>query len=649
MARRLNTMLTELRFRRDLKMIRQDGLKKLFKAEIDRMNGLMDDIVTAAKATGSLDDPRHLEADLASGWAFRMLERFGTAMDLSFQDNCPGRQFLSENGVPDEFIPVIAETFEQERQFARSAMFENTLRQEMENADVTKSRLNLERARSETFRAKADVLLNTRSLYPIDFLESANDRPLPNATVEDLPLEVVATPEEDAGTEASLGGDDEPLHQTTGTGTEAPQQETVSDPVQDDELAAGNRPVLLPVSQFMEIFEIWKRNKGTNWTKETARDARNAVKMFSEVLDKFHVEHTGLIRQAHLAAFRDFLGLLPKHYGQSPRMSALTAPELEELGLKMIDEADDDEPAKVGLAAGTVRKHFSNLTSFRDVLAGRGHKIIQFETKGLMPTKREAKEQSEPTPKPGPDKTERMFQMPIFTGVESETDQMTAGPRTIHSSLYFIPLMLVYTGMRRAEAAGLSVNDIEKLPDGWAIEIRKNNIRRLKKKQSERTLPLPPELLRLNFLDYVEEIRSLGYDALFPELINPYKGQRTDPGDRFYKNFMPLFVDNAAKGGPYWNRAIHSLRHGHADTLKQNGVSPELIEDIHGRQKETETGRRYTNPAGLPLVSELLANYPVVSAHLEPKPIELLSFVAAKEPAPWFEDPDKKRGRRGKR
>lgn len=578
-----------------------------------------------------------------------MLERFGTAMELSFQDNCPGHLFLGENGVPDEFIPVIAETFEQERQFARSAMFENTLRQEMKNADVTKSRLNLERARTETFRAKADVLLNTRSLYPIEFHENANGRPLHSAPVQDLPLKVVATPEEEYETEASLVADDIPPKQTTGSTSEAPKQETGPDPVQDDELAAGDMPVLLPVSQFMDIFEIWKRNKGEGWTKDTANDARNAVKMFSEVLDKFRVEHTGQIRQAHLAAFRDFLGLLPKNYGQSPRMRALTAPELEELGLKMIDEADDEAPAKVGLAAGTVRKHMTNLQSFRDMLAGRGHRIIQFETKGLMPSKRDAQEQSALAPKPGPDKTERMLQMPIFTGVESETDQMTAGPNTIHSSLYFIPLMLVYTGMRRAEAAGLTVNDIEKLPNGWAIEIRENKIRRLKKKQSERTLPVPPEMLRLNFLDYVEEIRSLGYDALFPELINPFKVLNADPGDRFYKNFMPLIVDNAAKGGPYWNRAIHSLRHGHANTLKQNGVSPELIEDIQGRQKETETGRRYTNPAGLPLVSQLQENYPVVTAHLDPKPIELLSCVAAKQPAPWFEDPDKKRGRRGKR
>ncbi|MEP2705520.1 MAG: tyrosine-type recombinase/integrase [Roseibium sp.] len=630
-------------------MTREDGLKKLFKAEIDRMNDLMDDIVTAAKATGSHDNPGHLEADLTSGWTFRLLERFGTAMNLSFKNDCAGRQFLAEHSVPDDFIPVIAETYQQERKFARSTMFENALKQEMEDVGLNITRLNLERARSETFRAKADVLLNTRSLYPIAFRDNANDQSLTKAAAQDAPLKIVKASEEDVSPEASVGDDDQLPNEKKVSGPEAQQQETASDPVQDDELAAGNRQVLLPVSQFMDIFEIWKRNKGEGWTAETARDARNAVRMFTEVLEKFNVVHTGQIRQAHLAAFRDFLGLLPKNYGQSTRMRALTAPELEDIGLKLLDEADDETDAKVGLAAATVRKHMTNLQSFRDVLASRGHTIIQFETKGLMPSKRAAQEQAALTAKPGPDKTERLFQMPIFTGVESETAQMTVGPRTIHNSLYFIPLMLVYTGMRRAEAAGLSVNDIEKLPNGWAIEIRENKIRRLKKKQSERTLPVPPEMLRLNFLDYVEEIRSLGYDALFPELINPFKVLNADPGDRFYKNFMPLIVDNAANSGPYWDRALHALRHGNADTLKQNGVSPELIEDIHGRQKETETGRRYTNPAGMPLVSELLAKYPVVSAHLEAKPVELLSFVAAKEPAPWFEDPDKKRGRRGKR
>ncbi|MEP4441889.1 MAG: DUF6538 domain-containing protein [Hyphomicrobiales bacterium] len=56
MARRLNTMLAEMRLRRDLRATRQDGLKALFKAEIDRMNDMMDDLVTTAKATGSMQN-----------------------------------------------------------------------------------------------------------------------------------------------------------------------------------------------------------------------------------------------------------------------------------------------------------------------------------------------------------------------------------------------------------------------------------------------------------------------------------------------------------------------------------------------------------------------------------------------------------------
>ncbi|SHM65331.1 site-specific integrase [Roseibium suaedae] len=224
-----------------------------------------------------------------------------------------------------------------------------------------------------------------------------------------------------------------------------------------------------------------------------------------------------------------------------------------------------------------------------------------------------------------------------------------SGGETIHNSLYFLPMILVYLGMRRVEAAGLMVDEVVETASGWAFDIKSNEIRGLKTPQSARLLPVPPEMLRLGFLGYIEKVRSLGYRQLFPELCNPFDRKNADPGDRFYKNFSPLFIANAANGGPQWIRVLHALRHGHADTLKQNGVSPELIEDIQGRDGASQTAIRYTNPAGLPLLKDLLSRYPVVTGHLEPKPIRLLSFVEAKEPAPWFEDLDVKRGLRGKR
>lgn len=44
MSRRLNTMLAELSMRPGLGMTRQEGLRELFKAEINRMNELMEDL-----------------------------------------------------------------------------------------------------------------------------------------------------------------------------------------------------------------------------------------------------------------------------------------------------------------------------------------------------------------------------------------------------------------------------------------------------------------------------------------------------------------------------------------------------------------------------------------------------------------------------
>ncbi len=600
---------------------------------------MMDDLVTASKATGTSHKSYHLEADLMNGWAFRLLEVFGTATDLSFDVDCPGRRHLLQHNVPVDFIPVIAETYRQERQFARTHLFEKPLKDDMGDVGLDVTRLNIERARSEIFRAKADVLLNTQSLYPST--EKPEPEPIARELIpcdEPLSLQPVLEPAavHAAARQEALPATSEPRTVETKI-------------IEDGEIVADESPANLPVADFLEKFDILLRNKRKEWRPETASDVGVVVRMFIDILVENGVEHSGQIRQAHLAALRDYFSLVPTNYGQSSRLRSLSVPELRALGQKMLEEADDDSGARVGLGAQTIRKHLGNLQTFRDFLAARGHSIVSFEMKGLRPSKKRASELASLTPKPGPDKTELMFQMPVFSGCVSEVEMALSGSETIHNSLYFLPMMLVYLGTRRAEAAGLTVDDVVKTASGWAIDIKSNEIRSLKTPQSARMLPAPPEMLRLGFLDYVEKVRSLGYRPLFPELCNPFDRKNADPGDRFYKNFNPLFVANAAKGGPHWLRVLHALRHGHADTLKQNGVSPELIEDIHGRDGASQTTIRYTNPAGLPLLKDLLSRYPVVTGHLEPKPIRLLSFVDAKEPAPWYEDPVGKRGMRGKR
>ena len=50
------------------------------------------------------------------------------------------------------------------------------------------------------------------------------------------------------------------------------------------------------------------------------------------------------------------------------------------------------------------------------------------------------------------------------------------------------------------------LDEIVQTEGHWSIQIKANEIRRIKNAQSHRLLPVPNELLRLNFIEYVERL-----------------------------------------------------------------------------------------------------------------------------------------------
>jgi integrase len=74
-----------------------------------------------------------------------------------------------------------------------------------------------------------------------------------------------------------------------------------------------------------------------------------------------------------------------------------------------------------------------------------------------------------------------------------------------HCALYFVPILIYYTGCRHEELCGAMVDDV--IFDNGEIpylHIAKNERRRIKNAQSQRDVPLHPEVLRLNFLGLCE-------------------------------------------------------------------------------------------------------------------------------------------------
>ena len=53
-----------------------------------------------AKRNGRGGNVEEMELDLEAGWAYQLLAKFGTRVDLSLENDCAGLTYLLKNGVP---------------------------------------------------------------------------------------------------------------------------------------------------------------------------------------------------------------------------------------------------------------------------------------------------------------------------------------------------------------------------------------------------------------------------------------------------------------------------------------------------------------------------------------------------------------------
>ena len=96
---------------------------------------------------------------------------------------------------------------------------------------------------------------------------------------------------------------------------------------------------LLPLGEFADACDKTVKNKGDEWTKATANDARALVRIFIGILGEHGIEHSGKIMQWHIGCLRQHFNDIPTRYGQSARMRAMSNAELRQEALRMAEEA----------------------------------------------------------------------------------------------------------------------------------------------------------------------------------------------------------------------------------------------------------------------------------------------------------------------
>ena len=153
----------------------------------------------------------------------------------------------------------------------------------------------------------------------------------------------------------------------------------------------------------------------------------------------------------------------------------------------------------------------------------------------------------------------------------------TTGPYATAASssrtwAFWAPLIALFHGLRSAEILGLEARDVATEDSVIVFKVRHNAARRLKNDQSERIVPLHPELISLGFVAYVSKQSAAG--LLFPDL----------PGDKGPS------IDAAGKVLMRWIRnsfpdpdlVFQSFRHTWTDALREAEIPDEIQERLGG-------------------------------------------------------------------
>jgi integrase len=315
-------------------------------------------------------------------------------------------------------------------------------------------------------------------------------------------------------------------------------------------------------------FEGWKKVKAR--PQDTLKEYERAITQFVELHGDLSIVQ---IRRSHARQFREALQEVP--WPRTGNLLKAALPELAQWGR--------DHPEEPQISTSTVNKQLGAVQTI--ALWARDNGLIPDDVAWADPFSRMRLEEDDPDREPfTPAELRKLFAAPVFT----EGERPIGGRG---EAAFWLPMLGLFSGARQSELAGLSVPEIrtDESSGVTALFITKDRERgkRLKTRQSQRAVPVHSELVKLGFLDYVQDARRThGDDAwLFP-LIAPGTGGVKAWSKWFGRYLREAGINDRAK-------VFHSFRHNFKDALRAAGVGEEVHDALTGHSTRGEVSREY--------------------------------------------------------
>jgi len=184
-----------------------------------------------------------------------------------------------------------------------------------------------------------------------------------------------------------------------------------------------------------------------------------------------------------------------------------------------------------------------------------------------------------------PEELKAIFHAPLYTGcIDDMRGYNKEGPNHPKRGKYWVPLLALFHGLRSNEACQLYTEDIGQEGEIPYLNIREDldeerkTEKRIKNFASWRKIPLHPEILKMGFLEYVEERKKDPSSLrLFPTLaISKNTARYSHVFGKWFRYFLMAACGYRPKA------TFHSFRHHFRTALMNAGVSRELAEALGG-------------------------------------------------------------------
>lgn len=218
----------------------------------------------------------------------------------------------------------------------------------------------------------------------------------------------------------------------------------------------------------------------------------------------------------------------------------------------------------------------------------------------------------------------------IFSGYLYTKDAIE-NSRSLFPYQFWLPLLGLYTGGRLNELCQLytedvSLRDADGAPEGiWTLDIAddpqdKPLPRSLKNNSSRRILPIHSDLIRMGFLDFVEQARAEGREKLFSDgltykvksgwgaMASTFFCRMPAPSTpaRGYLAFVGVRKRDAS--GETDGKNFHSFRHTFVDMTRNAGAETYLVApDLTGHSRKRDEGSLTSYGNGFALAKKVAA------------------------------------------